>query len=98
MESITIVSKQLHSSGYHKSVCSIKITFECIENDSNNQVEYEDACCVLHRVQIIPTTATDFMIDCPLDDDEVRKHFEQLLSDNWHGYPVHTAMEVIWKT
>lgn len=73
--------------------CSVQLTFECIEHDSNNQIEYEDAYCVLHRVQIIPTTATDFMIDCPLDDDEVREHFEQLLSENWHGYPVHTAME-----
>lgn len=35
---------------------------------------------VLHRVQIEINTDCDLLLDCPIDDDVAREHFENMLS------------------
>ena len=35
---------------------------------------------VLHRVHVQPTNCSDLLLECPLDDEQVRAHFEYLLS------------------
>jgi len=35
---------------------------------------------VLHRVQIEINTDCDLLLDCPIDDELVREHFENMLS------------------
>lgn len=72
--------------------CNVLISFEVVEPSYQDQIEFHEAYCVLHRVELEPTSSTDFKIVCSLDDCDVREHFESLLSANFHGYPVHTGV------
>jgi|GEM_PF-6415074 len=67
-----------------QSVCNAIITYEFIEQLDG---EFDTSYAVLHRVQIEPTTDSITLLDCPLDDDETRAHFESLLSAEL-SYPV----------
>jgi hypothetical protein len=88
LETIRIYSKDEKS----HNTCNVILTFECVEPDYNDQVEYCNAYAVLHRVQLEPTTYSTLLIDVPLDDSDAREHFESLLSVHCHGYDVHTAV------
>ena len=72
--------------------CNVLISFEVVEPSYDEQLDGLEAYCVLHRVELEPTSSVDFKIVCSLDDFEVREHFESLLSANFHGYSVHTGV------
>lgn len=72
-----------------QSTCNVILHFECVEFDADSD---EYSYCVLHRVQLEPTADSTFTIDVPLDDSDVREHFEQLLSANYFGYDVKTGV------
>ncbi len=70
--------------------CNVLISFECIDN--TDPIEYHEETLVLHRVHIEPTVNSTLLIDVPLDDSDTREHFESLLSANYHGFEVTTAV------
>lgn len=70
--------------------CNVLLSFECVDN--TDPVEYHEETLVLHRVQLEPTVNSTLLIDVSLDDSEVREHFESLLSANYHGFEVVTAV------
>lgn len=91
LETIRIYSKDEKS----HNTCNVILTFECVEYSCRDPDFYEKSpYAVLHRVQLEPTPDGMLVIDVPLDDDEVRAHFESLLSAHCHGYDVHTESEV----
>ena len=79
LEQIRIYGKGNNS----HDTCNVLISFECVDDESY---------CIIHRVQIEPTVNSTFLIDCPLDDNDTREHFESLLSANYHGYEVKTGV------
>lgn len=64
--------------------CTVIMTYEIFEADNDNH-------CVLHRVQLEPSEYSTLLLDVPLDDSDVREHFEGLLSNHCFGFDVHTA-------
>lgn len=88
-----IEGRATDNGGRYSNVCNALITYELIEVSHLNPVEYEDDSLVIHRVQLMPTSDTDFLVDCPLDDSDVRAHFEHLLSAYCHDLDVSTARE-----
>ena len=89
LEKIRICSKdkKLHNT------CNVILTFECVDYSCNDPAFYEKPpYAVLHRVQLEPTADAELKIDVPLDDSDVREHFESLLSVHCHGYDVKTAV------
>ena len=79
--------KKLHNT------CNVILTFECVDYSCNDPDFYEKSpYAVLHRVHLEPTECSTLLIDVPLDDSDVREHFESLLSVHCHGYDVHTAV------
>ena len=64
---------------------TVIMTYEIFEADNDNH-------CVLHRVQLEPSEYSTLLIDVPLDDSDVREHFEGLLSNHCFGFDVHTAV------
>ena len=85
LETIRIESKDIKSN----YTCAVILTFECVEFDANS---FDDSYCVLHRVQLEPTDYSSLLLDVPLDDSDVREHFEGLLSSHQFGYDVKTAV------
>ena len=71
--------------------CTVIMTYEIFENTSSDPVEYHDNHCVLHRVQLEPSEYSTLLLDVPLDESNVREHFEGLLSNHCFGFDVHTA-------
>lgn len=81
LQTLRIESKDFNSN----STCTVVMTFELIEFDANSD---EDSYCVLHRVQLEPSEYSTLRLDVPLDDSDVREHFEHLLSNHRFGYDV----------
>ena len=81
MKTLRIESKDHNSN----NICTVIMTFELIEFDANSD---EDSYCVLHRVQLEPSEYSTLRLDVPLDDSDVREHFEGLLSNHQFGYDV----------
>ncbi|NYR09570.1 hypothetical protein [Psychrobacter sp. BI730] len=89
LETIRIYSKDEKS----HNTCNVILTFECVEYSCRDPEFYEKSpYAVLHRVQLEPTPDADLKVDVPLDNSDVREHFESLLSVHCHGYDVHTAV------
>ena len=89
LETIRIESKDEKS----HNTCNVILTFECVEYSCRDPEFYEKSpYAVLHRVQLEPTPDADLKVDVPLDNSEVREHFESLLSVHCHGYDVKTAV------
>lgn len=88
LDKIRIESKDIKSN----NTCTTILTFECVEFSAES---FNDSYCVLHRVQLEPTEYSTLLIDVPLDDSDVREHFEGLLSSHQFGYDVHTAIRTI---
>lgn len=87
LQTLRIESKDFNSN----STCTVIMTYELVEFDANSD---DDSYCVLHRVQIEPTSYSTLVIDVPLDDYDAREHFESLLSNHRFGYDVKTFSEV----
>lgn len=90
IETICINGKAINS----HDTCNVIITFECVEPTYSEQLNGGEAYCVLHKVELQPTSATDVKLVCPLDDSDVLAHFESLLSTHWHGYPVYSRVTI----
>lgn len=75
-----------------QSTCNVILHFECVEHYHDDLMNGASNYCVLHRVQLEPTADSTFTINVPLDDSDVREHFEQLLSANYFGYDVKTGV------
>ena len=89
LQKIRIYSKDEKS----HNTCNVIITFECVDYSCNDPDFYEKSpYAVLHRVQLEPTEYSTLLIDVPLDDSDVREHFESLLSVHCYGYDVKTAV------
>ena len=89
LQKIRIESKDEKS----HNTCNVILTFECVDYSCNDPDFYEKSpYAVLHRVQLEPTADAELKIDVPLDDADVREHFESLLSVHCHGYDVKTAV------
>lgn len=88
LEQIRIYGKGNNS----HDTCNVLISFECVEPSYQEQLDGNPAYCVLHRVQLEPIAGVDYKIDVSLNDSDVREHFEDLLSANWHGYRVETGV------
>ena len=57
----------------NQGVCNALLTYEVVDS-------FDSEYLVLHRVQLMPTSDSELLIDCPLNDDEVLVHFENMLS------------------
>ena len=89
LQKIRIESKDEKS----HNTCNVILTFECVDYSCRDPAFYEKSpCAVLHRVQLEPTEYSTLLIDVPLDDSDVREHFEGLLSSHQFGYDVKTAV------
>lgn len=88
LQKLRIESKDFNSN----STCTVIMTYELVEFDADDVRRGAESYAVLHRVQLEPTPDADLKIDVPLDDSEVREHFESLLSVHCHGYDVHTTI------
>lgn len=87
LEEIRIYGKGNNS----HDVCNVIITFECFEW-SHRDTDFQEGYLVMHKVEIEPTCTNGIRIPCPLDDSEMREHFESLLSVNCCGYEVRTGV------
>ena len=85
MSTLRIESKDRMSN----NICTVLITYELVEFESGSD---EDSYCVLHRVQLEPSEYATLRLDVPLDDSDVREHFEGLLSTHCFGYEVVTGV------
>lgn len=65
----------------NQGVCNALLTYEVVDG-------FDSEYLVLHRVQLMPTADSELLIDCPLDDDEVLVHFENMLSSAVCNLPV----------
>ena len=89
LQKIRIESKDEKS----HNTCNVILTFKCVDYSCNDPDFYEKSPhAVLHRVQLEPTEYSTLLIDVPLDDSDVREHFESLLSVHCYGYDVKTAV------
>ena len=88
LQTLKIESKDIKSN----YTCAVILTFELVEYSYMESLAGASSHCVLHRVQLEPTEYGDLRIDVPLDDSDVREHFEGLLSSHQFGYDVVTAV------
>lgn len=88
MDLLTLRIEGSDKTKHDAPVCNVIMTYELVEFDAVDVRRGAESYAVLHRVQLEPTADSTFTIDCPLDDDEVLVHFENMLSSAVCNLPV----------